>query len=38
MFFSLADNNDAVEERTVIIGIVTQIDLLNYITNNAPQE
>jgi len=34
----ISDNNDAVEERTVIIGIVTQIDLLNYITNNAPQE
>jgi cystathionine beta-synthase len=27
--------NDSVEERTVVIGIVTQIDLLNYITSHA---
>jgi len=30
--------SNSLEERTVIIGIVTQIDLLNYITNHAPQE
>lgn len=31
-------NNENVEERTVIIGIVTQIDLLNYITNHTSLE
>lgn len=32
----LADSNaDGVEERTVVIGIVTQIDLLNYITSHT---
>ncbi len=32
--FSPADTSDTVEERTVVVGIVTQIDLLNYITNH----
>lgn len=31
----LYTNADGVEERTVVIGIVTQIDLLNYITSHT---
>ncbi|XP_057366168.1 cystathionine beta-synthase-like isoform X1 [Daphnia carinata] len=31
----LSDTSDTVEERTVVVGIVTQIDLLNYITSHV---
>lgn len=35
-YFFLADSSkDSVEERTVVVGIVTQIDLLNYITSHV---
>lgn len=30
-----ADTSDTVEERTVVVGIVTQIDLLNHITSHV---
>ena len=34
-FFFLADSTENIQERTVVIGIVTQIDLLNYITSRV---
>ena len=37
-FLSADSSGDSVEERTVVIGIVTQIDLLNYITTHVSTE
>lgn len=34
-FFFSADSTENIQERTVVIGIVTQIDLLNYITSHV---